>query len=113
MKYLFFAAITCLSFLPVQSFSQYLTFPAANANWCYHGYGDQGQNLGDFCFSPTELVELNGKTYSKISYQPYPYASAEDPLYRSENNGKFYALPQDSTDEILVYDFSLEAVTPF
>lgn len=87
-------------------------FPTLNAKWCYSGYADMGQNLGTFCFSPSELIDLGGKTYSKISYRKHPYDGLEDLLYREENR-KFYVLPEDSLHEILVYDFNLEVADTF
>ncbi len=88
-------------------------FPMLNASWCYHGYGDTGEDFGNVCFIPDELVESNGKMYSKINYRAHPYSSDyKDMLYREENR-RFYVIPQDSLNEILVYDFNLEVGDTF
>ena len=87
-------------------------FPVLNARWCYSGYGDTGEDLGNSCFIPVELIEVNGKTYSKLSFKPHPYSSYKEILYREENS-RFYVIPQDSLNEILVYDFNLEVGDTF
>ncbi|MDX2135309.1 MAG: T9SS type A sorting domain-containing protein [Saprospiraceae bacterium] len=85
---------------------QQASFPLENARWCYAGYGDQGQNLGTDCFAPDSLLTVSGKTYARIAYKEYPYALMDTLLYREENN-RFFVWPQDSAQEILVYDFNL------
>ncbi|MBK8557477.1 MAG: T9SS type A sorting domain-containing protein [Lewinellaceae bacterium] len=112
MEHLKTIAVSLMLAFPWLTQAQFLDFPTQNATWCYGGYADQGQDLGLFCFSPDTLLELNGKTYAKITYQPHPSASPEDILYRSDN-GKFFVIPQDSTDEILIYDFNLEVSDTF
>lgn len=87
-------------------------FPTWNANWCYSGYGDHGEPNGGLCISPIELVELNGYEYSRVNFKRHPDAELESLLYREENR-KFYILPQDSFNEILVYDFGLSVGDTF
>lgn len=87
-------------------------FPTTNAQWCYSGYGDMGEDLGLFCFEPGESVEVDGKTYTEIEYQDLPFSGPQTILYREEN-GRFYVLPQDSLEEKLVYDFNLEVADTF
>lgn len=85
---------------------QQTSIPLENARWCYAGYGDQGQNLGTDCFAPDSLLTVSGKTYARIAYKEHPYALMDTLLYREENN-RFFVWPQDSAQEILVYDFNL------
>ncbi len=84
-----------------------LEFPTSDARWCYYGYGDTGEDLGNFCFSPEGMVEVDGKTYTKIDIIEHPYTiGSKEYLYREEN-GKFYVIPENYPDEILIYDFNL------
>lgn len=104
MKNLFSILILMVSF---NLLNAQVEFPVLNARWCYHGYGDTGEDLGNYCFSPSELVEFNGKTYSKIVVTNTPYSNpSEEVLYREEN-GKFYLIPENETEERLLYDFNL------
>lgn len=90
-----------------------VAFPTLDAHWCYDGYTELSFDPWPYCISPSELVELNGKTYSKINYFPHPNESIEQEiLYRGEDR-KFYVIPQDSTEEILIYDFDLEVGDTF
>lgn len=82
-------------------------FPTQDANWCYRGYDDYGQNLGTLCIAPDGQVVIGGQTYTKIEYAPHPYDNVKELVYR-EQNGRFYVIPQDSINEILVYDFNLQ-----
>ncbi len=83
------------------------TFPTENANWCYYSFDDKGQSYGIGCISPMGSEVVGGLTYSKIVYSQHPYYNSEEALYR-EQNGRFYVIPQDSINEILVYDFNLQ-----
>lgn len=92
--------------------AQDASFPMENATWCYRGYGDTGEDLGIDCFSPHALEEVNGKIYAHIGYRPHPYGDFKDLWYREEA-GQFFVIPQDSTEEILVYDSNLEVGDTF
>lgn len=81
-------------------------FPILDAKWCYNAYGDFGQNLGNYCFTPDSLFDIGGHIYSRISYKKDPNNKYEEILYREEDL-KFYVIPQDSINEILIYDFNL------
>ncbi len=89
-----------------------VAFPTLDAHWCYDAFTELSFDPYPYCISPSELVELNGKTYSKISYYPHPNEQEQEALYRGEGR-KFYVIPQDSTDEILIYDFDLEVGDTF
>jgi len=97
-----FTILACSDILYCQT-----DFPTINGTWCYNQYGDTGENLGDICISPVEIIDVNGKSYSKIDYPKQPSSPYQELLYREENQ-KFYVLPKDSINEILVYDFNLE-----
>lgn len=93
--------------LSLNSSNAQLEFPISDARWCYYGYGDTGENLGNFCFSPDGMVEVNGKTYTKIDIKDHPYdGGSKKYLYREENK-KFYVIPENYPEEILIYDFNL------
>lgn len=102
-KWLFVALIACVNCS--QSLAQ-AAFPVSNANWCYPGYGDHGEPNGVLCITPIEEVQLNGLVYTRIDFKRHPDAALESLLYREENR-KLFVLPQDSVNEILVYDFGL------
>ena len=100
-------------FLSISLLVGQVEFPTLNAHWCYNGYTELSFDPWTYCISPSVLVELNGKTYSKITYFPHPNDSEEkEILYRGEDR-KFYVIPQDSIDEILIYDFDLEVGDTF
>lgn len=87
------------------SFSQ-VEFPRLNATWCNLAYGAPGDETYTQCISPDSLIEINGILYSRIKYQKFPYAALSTIHYREEDR-KFYILPEDSVNEILLYDFNL------
>ena len=87
--------------------SQSTALPMENAIWCYTGYGDFGSFEGVACFSPDSLVEVNDQTYAHILHKTHPWENYQEILYR-EDEGKVFIIPQDSVNEILIYDFQLE-----
>lgn len=89
-----------------------VAFPPLDAHWCYDGYTELSFDPFSFCIEPSELVELNGNIYSRITTFTNPYDDWQDILYRGEGR-KFYVIPQDSTEEILIYDFDLEVGDTF
>jgi len=113
MKTKILLAIFILFSLSTNQLYGQVEFPTLNAHWCYDGYTELSFDPWNYCISPSELVELNGRTYSKISYFSHPDdPSEQDILYRGEGR-KFYVIPQDSTEEILIYDFNLEVGDTF
>ena len=88
------------------------SFPTSNATWCYQGYGDTGEDLGNYCISPIDSVEFDNKVYTRIDYWSHPYANKQELLYREEDR-KFYVVPPDSVHEMLVYDFNLNVGDTF
>ncbi|HQW97059.1 MAG TPA: T9SS type A sorting domain-containing protein [Saprospiraceae bacterium] len=77
-----------------------------NATWCNLAYGAPGEETYTKCISPDSLIDLNGIIYSRIYYQKSHYESLSTIYYREEDR-KFYILPEDSINEILLYDFNL------
>jgi len=83
---------TSMFFLSFNLLIGQVEFPILNAHWCYDGYTELSFDPWTYCISPSELVELNGKTYSKITYFPHPNDSQEQEiLYRGVCNPlRFY-----------------------
>ena len=91
----------------INTYSQSISFPTENATWCYSGYGDTGENFGIDCFYTDGQVNIGDYIYTLVKHKSHPYSVSENMFYREEN-GKVYVIPQDSTEEIIIYDFNLE-----
>lgn len=87
--------------------AQDASFPTDSARWCYRLTGDFGQYLGSKCFSPLGYDSIGGKQYARIEYMTFPQQGRNEEIHYRVDGDKVYVLPQDSLQEILVYDFSL------
>lgn len=93
--------------LSINFLNAQVEFPTLNARWCYDEFGDTGEDLGNFCLTATELVEFNGKTYSQLQVTSSEFpTTTQGGMYREENR-KFYFIPENETEEKLLYDFNL------
>lgn len=99
-------SLIILIFFSVNSSFAQVEFPKLNATWCYQAYGDHGEHLYQICYSTDSIIDINGILYSRIKYQQNLYDTMHTIYYREENS-KFFILPKDSINEILLCDFNL------
>ena len=105
MKKTLLLSLAFLSLFFVEVFAQDASFPVDSARWCFESRGDQGQDLGTYCFSPLGFDTVNNLRYTIIEYLS-GRSNPDEIRYRVDGQ-KVYVLPQDSLQEILLYDFGL------
>ncbi len=86
-------------------------FPTNNTSWCYGRYGDHGETFGSLCITVNTKKTINGLEYSQGIYEILPFYG--DTAYYRVDGNQVYVLPQDSTNEFLLYDFNLKVGDTF
>jgi len=103
-KSVLLVGMLCLACL---NFGQGMSFPTADASWCYSNYGDYGEELAKVCFEfDAEKKVIQDLEYGVI--RTNGVLTANEVLYFREENNKVFLLPDTNAAEILLYDFNLE-----